>query len=58
MTIKKNSMVLVRKRTIPIERSPPVSKASALYDDKEKKKKKEIIPTILSMARLLYMQSL
>jgi hypothetical protein len=28
---KKNSVVLVRKRTIPIERSPPVSEASANF---------------------------
>jgi hypothetical protein len=28
---KKNSMVLARKRTIPIERSPPVSEASAKF---------------------------
>jgi hypothetical protein len=29
--IKKNSVVLVHKRTIPIERSPPVSEASAKF---------------------------
>jgi hypothetical protein len=28
---KKNSVVLVRQRTIPIERSPPVSEASANF---------------------------
>jgi hypothetical protein len=28
---KKDSVVLVRKRTIPIERSPPVSEASANF---------------------------
>jgi hypothetical protein len=28
---KKNSVVLVRKRNIPIERSPPVSEASANF---------------------------
>jgi hypothetical protein len=27
----KNSVVLVRKRTIPIERSPPVSEANANF---------------------------
>jgi hypothetical protein len=30
-TEKKTSVVLVRKRTIPIERSPPVSEASANF---------------------------
>jgi hypothetical protein len=31
VTIKKNSVVLVRQRTILIERSPPVSEASANF---------------------------
>jgi hypothetical protein len=29
--LKKKSVVLVRKRTVPIERSPPVSEASANF---------------------------